>query len=83
MTFEERLRKLELLGETVRNRETPLEDAVKAFEEGMTLAGELEKELAGLEQKVEILLGASSEEGSAGPELAPFDGETQEGRSAD
>ncbi len=83
MTFEERLRKLEMLGETVRNRDTPLEEAVKAFEQGMELAGELEKELAGLEQKVEVLLGAAGEESPAGPELAPFDEGNREGSSAD
>ena len=40
----------------LREGKIPLEEAVSIFEEGMKLAKELEKELAKIERKVEILV---------------------------
>lgn len=55
MTFEEKLKKLETISELMKNQDTPLEESVSSFEEGMKLAKELEKELKSFEQRVEIL----------------------------
>ena len=56
MTFEEKLKKLEDLTQTVKNGGTSLEDALQAFEEGMKTARELEKEIEKIEGKVQILM---------------------------
>jgi exodeoxyribonuclease VII small subunit len=56
--FEERLEKLEELGEKVRKSDVPLDDALKAFEEGIKLARSLEKDLARVESRIEILMNA-------------------------
>ncbi|UCF99075.1 MAG: exodeoxyribonuclease VII small subunit [Spirochaetaceae bacterium] len=55
-SFEDRLNRLETLSEKLREGKIPLEEAVSIFEEGMKLAKELEKELAKIERKVEILV---------------------------
>ena len=54
-SFEERLERLEKLAEKLREGKIPLEEAVTLFEEGMKLARSLEKDLARVERKVEIL----------------------------
>jgi exodeoxyribonuclease VII small subunit len=43
--FEERLERLEVLGEKIRKTDIPLDEALKAFEEGIKLARTLEKDL--------------------------------------
>ncbi len=55
-SFEERLARLEQLSEKLKTGNIPLEEAVTVFEEGIKLAKELQKELARIERKVEILL---------------------------
>ena len=55
-SFEDRLNRLDNLSEKLREGKIPLEEAVSIFEEGMKLAKELEKELAKIERKVEILV---------------------------
>ena len=67
-SFEERLERLEKLAEKLREGKIPLEEAVTLFEEGMKLARSLEKDLARVERKVEILTrepGAEDEEPGA------------------
>ncbi len=54
-TFEERLSRLEELGERLREGNVPLEEATALFEEGVKLARGLEKELSKVERKIEIL----------------------------
>ncbi len=54
--FEERLEKLESLNEKMRAGNLPLEEAVSIFEEGIKLAKGLEKDLAKIERKIEILV---------------------------
>lgn len=63
-SFEEKLSRLEEIQEKLRVGNTPLADSLALFEEGVTLAKELETELAHAEQKVEILLakGTSTED---------------------
>lgn len=72
--FEERLERLEELAETIKSPSLPLEGALSVFEEGIKLAKGLEKELARIEAKVEILTTKSADE-SAEPALELFDGE--------
>lgn len=63
-TFEERLERLEELGDEIRKNDVPLDDAIKAFEEGIKLARALEKDLEKIEGRIEILMNGSD----AGPE---------------
>ncbi len=53
--FEQRLARLEKLAERLREGNIPLEEAVALFEEGMKLSRSLEKDLARVERRVEIL----------------------------
>lgn len=62
-SFEERLQRLEELGDLLREGKIGLDEATKAFEEGVRLARGLEKELAKVERKVEILVNEPTEEG--------------------
>ncbi len=55
-SFEERLTNLESLSEKIKGGNLPLEEAVALFEEGIKLAGGLEKELSRIERKVEVLI---------------------------
>ncbi len=58
MKFEEKLEKLEQMSREIQNPETDLEKAVSLYEDGMKLAGELEKDLSKLERRVEIVTSA-------------------------
>ncbi len=53
--FEQRLQRLEKLAEKLRGGSIPLEEAIALFEEGMKLSRSLEKDLARVERRVEIL----------------------------
>ena len=86
-TFEERLERLEELGDEIRKSDIPLDDAIKAFEEGIKLAKTLEKDLEKIESRIEILMngaeagdesggGSDEEAGGKKPELGLFDDET-------
>jgi len=67
--FEERLERLETLGERIRRTDIPLDEALKAFEEGIKLARTLEKDLEKIDSRIEILMNSAddipSEEPSA------------------
>ena len=54
-TFEEDMGKLEDLVEKLEQNELPLEDSIKAFEEGMKLAGSLVKALEKTQERVRKL----------------------------
>jgi exodeoxyribonuclease VII small subunit len=73
--FEERLARLEQLGEAIRKSDVPLEDALKAFEEGIKLARSLEKDLEKVETRIEMLMNAPEAKSGESPELELFDGE--------
>ena len=64
-TFEERLERLEELGEEIRNSDIPLDDAIKAFEEGIKLARVLQKDLENIESRIEILMNGAEADESA------------------
>jgi exodeoxyribonuclease VII small subunit len=70
-SFEERLNRLESLSEKLREGKIPLEEAVSIFEEGMKLAKDLEKELAKIERKVEILVNEPEKKGASGSDTEP------------
>ena len=69
-SFEERLARLEDLSEKIREGSLPLQEAVALFEEGTELSQNLEKELAKVERKVEIMLNNPQEEQK--PEMELF-----------
>ncbi len=62
-SFEERLEQLEEIASRMRSGELPLDDAVKEFEAGINLARGLEKDLAKIEKRVEILVNKPGSEG--------------------
>jgi exodeoxyribonuclease VII small subunit len=72
--FEERLVRLEDLGERIRKPELSLDDAIKAFEEGIKLAKSLEKDQEKVESRIEILMnGPEARPEAEGAELGLFD----------
>jgi exodeoxyribonuclease VII small subunit len=74
--FEERLERLEVLGDTIRKPELSLDDAIKTFEEGIKLARSLEKDLEKVETRRDVLLnGSEAKPGSENAELGLFDEE--------
>ncbi len=70
--FEERLAKLETLNDRMREGNLPLEEAVSIFEEGISLARSLEKDLSKIERKIEILVN-KPESPEEKPNLELFD----------
>lgn len=63
--FEERLGRLEQMAADLKNPQLPLEEALTRFEEGLKLAKGLEKDLAAMERRVEILVqGGNPEAGT-------------------
>jgi exodeoxyribonuclease VII small subunit len=73
--FEGRLERLELLGEKIRHPDVPLDEAIKAFEEGIRIARTLEKDLEKVESRIEILLNDVEAPEDEEPELELFDEE--------
>ncbi|MDR3301267.1 MAG: exodeoxyribonuclease VII small subunit [Spirochaetaceae bacterium] len=71
--FEERLEKLEKLGEKVRSSDIPLDEALDAFEEGVKLARSLEQDLEKVESRIEQLMNAPEDKAGEKPELSLFD----------
>jgi exodeoxyribonuclease VII small subunit len=69
--FEERLERLEFLGERIRKPDISLDEALKAFEEGIKLAKTLEKDLEKIDSRIEILMNNSNGEEDT-PELELF-----------
>ncbi|PKL25408.1 MAG: exodeoxyribonuclease VII small subunit [Spirochaetae bacterium HGW-Spirochaetae-3] len=74
--FEERLKRLEELSETIREPDLALEDAVAIFEEGVKLSKGLEKDLDRIESRVEILLNQPAAPDGK-PELGLFDSDDE------
>ncbi len=64
--FEQKLQRLEQLAGRLREGNIPLEEAVALFEEGMKLSKTLEKELARVERRVQILTREPEETGEVG-----------------
>ena len=74
-TFEERLERLEELGDEIRKSDIPLDDAIKSFEEGIKLARDLEKDLQKIESRIEILMNGEEDGEEEKPEVGLFDDE--------
>lgn len=70
-TFEEKLKKLEEIGEKIREGDLPLEESIGLFEEGIKTAKALEKELSKIERRVEILVNRP-EPGGETPQMELF-----------
>ena len=73
--FEERLERLEVLGEQIRKADIPLDEAIKAFEEGIKLARTLENDLEKIESRIEILMNSAETLADEPPELELFEPE--------
>jgi len=71
--FEERLERLEELGDLIRKPDIPLDKALKSFEEGIRLARSLEKELEKVESRIEILMNNTEAPPDESPELELFE----------
>jgi exodeoxyribonuclease VII small subunit len=71
--FEERLSRLEALGDQIRKTDIPLEDALAAFEEGIRLARTLENDLEKIENRIEILMNSNDAAAVETPDLELFD----------
>ena len=70
--FEERLNRLEFLGEQIRKNDIPLDEALKAFEEGIVLAKNLEKDIETIDSRIEILMNSAEAGEEESPELELF-----------
>jgi len=74
--FEERLERLEALGERIRRTDIPLDEALGAFEEGIKLARALEKDLEKIDSRIEMLMNSADAPADEGPaELELFEAE--------
>ena len=73
--FEERLSRLETLGEQIRKTDIPLDEALAAFEEGIRLARALESDLEKIENRIEILMNSADAPADESPVLELFDSE--------
>lgn len=74
--FEEALARLEAIVSTLEAGNLPLEDSLKAFEEGVSLARFCAKQLEEAERRIEIL--TRDESGILRPQ--PFGWEAEEGK---
>lgn len=70
--FEEKLRRIEEINSVLADGKADLEQSVTLYEEGMTLARSLEKDLSALERRIEIVTNNPEPEGSEGLETADF-----------
>jgi len=70
--FEERLSRLETLGEKIRKTDIPLDEALSAFEEGIRLARALENDLEKIENRIEILMNSADAPPEEAPDLELF-----------
>ena len=76
-SFEERLERLETLGEQIRKTDIPLDQALAAFEEGIRLARALENDLEKIENRIELLMNSAEAPVSESPELELFNTDTE------
>jgi exodeoxyribonuclease VII small subunit len=70
--FEQRLERLEFLGEQIRTTDSPLDEALRAFEEGIKLARNLETDLDKIDSRIEILMNNADAPAEESPELELF-----------
>ncbi len=65
--FEDKLERLEKIGNDIKKNDVSLEEALKLFEEGITLAKGMEKELDKIEGKIQILMNQPSVDAKSEP----------------
>ena len=71
-SFESALERLEAIVDRLESGDLPLEQALAAFEEGVTLSRRCSAELEAAERRIELLVGA--EGGAASVPFRPEDG---------
>ncbi len=76
--FEEALGRLEQIVQTLEAGNLPLEESLKAFEEGIALARFCASQLEAAERRIELL--TKDEEGVL--RTSPFSGDVEEGKEA-
>ena len=64
MSFEKNLKRLELIAESLKDANVPLEEAMELYEEGVKISSRLENELDSFERKIEILTNKPDESGN-------------------
>lgn len=62
LTFEQKMDKLEGISQSLQSSDTDLMKAVELYEEGMKLALEIDKELSGIERRIEIVTSKPGED---------------------
>lgn len=78
-SFEERLDRLEMLAQKIKESDLALEDAFAVFEEGIKLSKSLERDLEKMQGKVQTLLGVSvGEDGEEKAVLGLFEEDGEE-----
>lgn len=74
--FEEKLERLEKISTEIKRNDIVLEEALKYFEEGISLAKSMERELDKIEGKIQLLMNQPSTDAKSTPkpELDLFSG---------
>ena len=72
MSFEKNLKRLELIAESLKDANVPLEEAMKLYEEGVKISSRLENELDSFERKIEILTNRPDESGNGTTTLEDY-----------
>lgn len=70
--FEKNLARLEELTEKIKSKDISLEEALASFEEGISLAKGMEKEIDKIEGKIQILMNQPAPVSDDTPELDLF-----------
>ena len=70
--FEENLDRLEEISRKIKDPDVTLEEALKSFEEGITLAKGMEKEIDRIEGKIQVLMNQPVASVGDKPELDLF-----------
>ena len=76
-SFEEKLERLQILSDEIKNPGTGLEEALSIFEEGIALAKSIEKELSRIENRIQVLINNPKEPDEI-PELDLFSSAPEE-----
>ena len=76
-SLEDRLTRLETLSDEIRRPDISLDEALRAFDEGIKLARSLEKELEKIQNRIEILTSGAEAKAADSPELELFDSSDQ------
>ncbi|MBP5588762.1 MAG: exodeoxyribonuclease VII small subunit [Treponema sp.] len=82
--FEKNLARLEEITQQIKSEDISLEEALSSFEEGITLAKGMEKEIDRIEGKIQILMNQPAKDSSELPELDLFsDADLETGSSGE